>query len=179
MRKRVWTEARLATLRERWEAGMSATDLAKLYPEHTWRALETQAQKAGAVRPKRTSSLRNEMLRHLRSVGGVTIVELATSVAASTDRVRSIMASLRRDKIVHIAGYQRTAALYCLGRGGDISRKAWSQNNKKNELSQVEHSDSHIRRVVHTGGSVKVLASEPNEAADRPSRDPLISAFFG
>ncbi|WP_287497980.1 hypothetical protein [Pandoraea sp. CB10b_02] len=179
MRKRVWTEARLATLKDRWEAGMSATDLAKLYPEHTWRALETQAMKAGAIRPKRTSLLRNQMLRHLGSVEGATIVEIATSVAASTDRVRSIMASLHRDETVHIAGYHRAAAIYCLGRGEDISRKAWSPKNKKNGLSSVKRSESHIRRIVHTDGLVKALTIEPNGDADRPSRAPLISAFFG
>ncbi|MDR3396264.1 MAG: hypothetical protein P4M06_01740 [Pandoraea sp.] len=175
MRKRQWTPERLKELKERWETGMSAADLGHLYPDHTYRALETQALRVGARRPPKPSVTRQRMLRYLQRNVAVTTVDIATDLALQTGEVRKIINALHQERVVHIEAYRGVSPMYAQGAGEDMTRSQWAKVRKEKKVRSQPNS---IPVEFHADWP-KIIVIRAETGQHVPPRDPLIAAMYG
>jgi hypothetical protein len=175
--KEFWTEERMTELKLRWESGMSVAELTRWYPRHSWRTLQRQAQKMGAIRPTMTSRLRGQVIECLQeNPDGSTLVAIAAVLGASTDKIRHVMSSLCLDRSVHIVGFRHAAAMYAYGAGEDMTRARWAQ--RKQELL-VEEAGSARPRKPSDWPTIVKTTTKTSAKAKIVRRDPLMVAFYG
>ncbi|WP_287497824.1 hypothetical protein [Pandoraea sp. CB10b_02] len=174
MTKRYWTTERLAQLKIYWEAGAPAMELARRFPGHTWRALQDQARKIGAVRPAKRVLLRPKIIQYMKRNKGVSIVQTAHDLNLTSDQVRRVFQALRREKLIHIAGFHHAAALFVYGPGQDITRKQWAMYCAHNANARIVESLQSSEAAWPT-----IRITKANEQRCSVARDPLTAAFFG
>lgn len=173
MANRIWTTARLATLKQNWEGGASAMELMRLFPGHSHRALETQARNIGAMRPSKQTFMREKVIDYLERNAGVTIVQTARDLGFGCEQIRRVINILRRDGLVHVCGFYRVAALYAYGQGEDMSRETWAMQahhdakTRKSQTSPHEPSDWPAVRFT-----------QAHEHSCPAPKDPLMAAFY-
>ncbi|RRW95362.1 hypothetical protein [Pandoraea apista] len=174
MTKRYWTTERLAQLKIYWEAGAPARELARHFPGHTWRALQNQARKIGAVRPAKRVLLRPKIIQYMKRNKGVSLVQTAHDLNLTSEQVRRVFQALRREKLIHIAGFHHVAPLFVYGPGQDITRKQWA-------AYCAHHANARIVAIRQTNEAAwpTIRITKAAEQRSSVTRDPLTAAFFG
>lgn len=173
-----WSKERNAEFKKRWEAGMPHSELSKLYPDHSWRALANQAARIGAHRPPKQDAARPAILKYLMEHPNQTVVDLTRALPYRSDNVRYALGKLHKANQVRIVDYCGGGSVYAAGAGDDMTREEW-RALRAGEKAKKKSEKPRLRKPMLSSNEARVIHTKAVPGMCDARRDPMVAALFG